>query len=83
MMLVRSVVVGMFVAVLAAVLSVVASIAIPIGRAAWQASGSDGGGGIMGASIGIPSWPMLLAAMAGFAIGFAWDRRRARRKLAR
>jgi hypothetical protein len=82
MRLLGSVAIGMFVAVLAAVLSMVASIAIPIGLDAWQASHSDGGGGIVAVSIGIPSWPMLLAATAGFAIGFTWDRRRARRKLA-
>jgi hypothetical protein len=73
----KSIAAGIAGAIIAVVLAVIIEVAYSATTFAWtQASGS---GGIGAVSMGISPWT-LLAAIAGFAVAFTWERRRAEKQ---
>jgi hypothetical protein len=77
MIYVKSAVAGVVAALLAAVLWILASFVLPIVLILLRQYTSAGSGGVGAVSIG--SGSITLAALAGFAVGFFWMLRRARR----
>ena len=74
----KSIAAGIAGALVAVLIAIAAEVAYSATTFAREVSGS-GSGGFGAVSVGLSPWT-LLAAIAGFGIGFTWERRRAERQ---